>query len=96
MRIFSLILPDKVIEYRCFFWLTRRAKRLGLFVRLIGFKVDEQEINPVYQPIFTFESISDRKMLEIHILRWKSYVVLLDKAGLHGRWFDIRKSNDMK
>lgn len=94
MRKFSLILPDTVIEYRRFLWATQRDQQLGLFVRLIGFKVDSGQINPIYQPIFSFDKLSNGRYMEIHFSRWTSYVILINKTGIHGRWFDIRKGVD--
>lgn len=94
MRKFSLILPEKVVEFRRFLWATQRDQRLGFFVRLIGFKVESGEINPIYQPIFTFDKLSKGKYMEIHFSRWTSYVILVNKSGIHGRWFDIRKGAD--
>jgi hypothetical protein len=94
MRKFSLILPDKVDEFKRFFWATQREQRLGLLVWLIGIKVGGREISTVYQPVFTFEKLSDGVYLEIHFSRWSSYVILINKSGFHGRWFDIRKGSD--
>jgi hypothetical protein len=91
MHIISLIFPDKIVEYRRFFWLTRQNKRLSFLARLIGFKVDGRIVNPVYQPIFTIEKLTTGKYLEVHFSRWTSYVILINKSGIHGKWFDIRK-----
>jgi hypothetical protein len=90
MRKFSIILPQEVIEQPRFLWWVRDVDVLRLFSRLIGVRMMNNEIMPVYQPTFSCQSTDEAMYFEIHLSRWQSLILYYDDFGPDLRWFDLR------
>ena len=91
MQKFSVILADEVVEYQRFYFSIKVDNFARIFSRLVGLKVIDKEIYPVYQPIFSYKKNKGNYFFEIHFSRWKSLVLNINKTGIHWKWFDIRE-----
>jgi hypothetical protein len=91
MRKFSIILPQEIIEQPRFLWWVRDGEVLRLFSPLIGVRMINNEIMPVYQPTFSFQATEEQTFVEIHFTRYVSLVFLFDDFGPDARWVDLRK-----
>jgi hypothetical protein len=91
MRNFSIILPQEVIEQPRFLWWVKDGEVLRLLSRLIGVRMVNNEIMPVYQPTFSYQTTEEQTFVEIHFTRYVSLVFLFDHFGPDVRWFDLRK-----
>ena len=90
MRNFTIILPHEVIEQPRFVWWVRDGEVLRLFSRLIGVSTMNNEIMPVYQPTFSYQSTDEGTYFEIHLTRWQSLILYYNDFGPDLRWFDLR------
>ena len=71
-------------------WWVRDGEVLRLLSRLIGVRVINNDVTPVYQPIFSVQSTDEATFFEIHITRWHSLILYYDDFGPDLRWFDLR------
>jgi len=94
MNKFVIVLPEKVLEFDRFFWHSSQDNIHRLVNRLVGFQLAEDGIYPVYQPLISVETRSGQLYVEFHLSRWKSYILLFDRFGVHTKEFDIRKEYD--
>jgi hypothetical protein len=90
MRKFSIILSHVVIEHPWFLWWVRDGEVLRLFSHLTGVSEMKNEIMPVYQPTFSYQSTDEATYFEIHFTRWQSLILYYDDFGPDLRWFDLR------
>jgi len=87
---FYLILLATVEEYQRFYWFKRSGERLTFFVRLVGIKWAEN-ISPIYKPLISVEKRAGQVFIEIAFTVWVSWLILIDRNGIHTSVFDLRK-----
>jgi len=90
MNKFSLILPDQVVDYRRFYFSLKDDTSTRLLCRLVGIRVKNSEIFPVYQPTFSYEKYQGEHYYEVHFSRWKSFIIKINKTGINGKWLNIK------
>ena len=94
MNSFYMIMPGKFEELKRFIWATKQDERLALFLRIVGVKLNEIGLNPIYQPRIVFEKRAGQLLIEVSLSVWKSWLILIDRNGIHSTLFDIRKDAD--
>ena len=87
---FYLILLSAVEEYDRFRWFKKIDGRWAFFIRLVGIKWDK-EIKPIYKPLISAERRADQLLIEIAFTVWVSWLILIDRNGVHTSVFDLRK-----
>ena len=92
MKKFHIILEGAgVEEYDKFLWHMKIDGIHRLFSSLVGFKVNEDGMFPIYQPILSVESRAGQLFVEVHLSRFTSRVFLFDRLGVHTQKYDTRK-----